>query len=311
MRVYVAGINGMLGRALKSDFLSNSHEVSGAKSSEVNFIDFEQTVAELVRIQPDLLVIAAAKVGGIGANISSPVSYLSDNILIQTNLLNAAHLANIEKVVFIASSCIYPKNVPQPIVEESLMTGLLEDSNAPYSMAKLAGIKLVQAYRSQYKKNWISVLPTNLYGPHDNFDLEKSHVLPSLMRKFQLAASQGKKYVEIWGDGTPTREFLHVRDAAAAIRIAAEKYSDELPLNIGAKTEHTIREVAELIAQCSGFLGDLVFDAKKPNGAMRKKLDSTRMHSLGWEPKIELAKGLEETYNWLIHSLINGEEVKV
>ena len=311
MQAYIAGINGMLGRALRSEFQANGYEVSGATSSEVNFTQFEETLTELNRLQPDVLIIAAAKVGGIGANLNSPVDYLSDNILIQTNLLNAAHLANVRKVVFIASSCIYPKNVAQPIVEESLMTGLLEESNAPYSMAKLAGIKLVQAYRSQYKKNWISVLPTNLYGPYDNFNLEESHVLPSLMRKFQLATEQGKSSVEIWGDGTPTREFLHVSDAASAIRIAAENYNEALPLNIGAKTEYSIREVAEMLIECTGFSGELEFNTSRPNGAMRKQLDSTRIRALGWEPKIELSTGLKETYEWLTNSLTKGEEVKI
>ncbi len=301
----------MLGRSLKSEYENSGCVVSGAKSSEVNYLDFEATRTELLDRKPDLLVISAAKVGGIGANIKSPVEYLSENIIIQTNLLNAAHLANIKKLVFIASSCIYPKNVPQPIVEESLMTGLLEESNAPYSMAKLAGIRLVQAYRAQYKRNWVSVLPTNLYGPHDNFNLEESHVLPSLMRKFQIAVQENKNSVEIWGDGTPAREFLHIRDAASAIKVVSEKYDGDLPLNIGAESEHTIREVAEALASTSGFSGDLFFDTSKPNGAMRKRLDSTRMRALGWKPRVDFSTGLKETYDWLNNSLSEGEEVKV
>ena len=186
----MAGINGMLGRSLKNEYESANFEVFGAKSSEVNFLDFESTFKEFKRFKSELLIITAAKVGGIGANLKFPVEYLSENIIMQTNILRAAHLVNIEKVIFIASSCIYPKYAEQPIKEESLMTGELEESNAPYSLAKLAGIKLTQSYRSQYGHDWISLLPTNLYGPYDNFNLEDSHVIPSLMRKFQLAINQ-------------------------------------------------------------------------------------------------------------------------
>lgn len=301
----------MLGRALKNEYEMANFEVFGSSSKNVNFLDINITIKDLQNYKPELLIVAAAKVGGIGANLKFPVEYLSENIIIQANILRAAHLSQVTKVVFIASSCIYPKNAAQPIKEESLMTGLLEESNAPYSIAKLAGIKLVESYRSEYEHDWISVLPTNLYGPHDNFNLENSHVLPSLMRKFQLADFENSQAVEIWGDGTPSREFLHVRDLASAIRVASEKYSSDEPMNIGSNSECTIREVVDMLAEVSNFHGDIVFDKSKPNGAMRKQLDSSKIFNLGWKPKIELKNGLKETYEWLIASLNNGDKIKL
>jgi GDP-L-fucose synthase len=191
------------------------------------------------------------------------------------------------------------------------MTGPLEESNAPYSLAKLAGIKLTQSYRAEYGHDWISILPTNLYGPYDNFNLEDSHVLPSLMRKFQLAIQENRKTVEIWGDGTPSREFLHVRDLASAIRIAADKYSSEIPMNIGSQAEYTIREIVEILRSVSNFRGEVLYDPTKPNGAHRKQLDSTKILNLGWKPSIMLEQGLKETYEWLNQSLANGEKIKL
>lgn len=311
MTVYVAGITGMLGRALKLEYEKANVEVFGSSSKNLNFLNFEETLKDFNSKKPKILIIAAARVGGIGANLKFPVEYLSENILIQTNILRAAHVANIEKVVFIASSCIYPKNTLQPIKEEYLMTGPLEESNAPYSMAKLAGIKLVESYRSQYKHEWISVLPTNLYGPHDNFNLENSHVLPSLMRKFQIAQEGNSRKIQIWGDGSPRREFLHVSDLASAIKIAVETYTSPEPMNIGALSECSIKEVVQILSQVSNFKGEIIYDTKKPNGADRKRLDSSKIQSLGWKPKIELETGLHQTYEWLIESLRNGTEIKL
>lgn len=311
MTVYVAGVKGMLGRSLKSEYEQANFEVFGSSSEDVNFLDFESTIQDFKKFRPKLLIIAAAKVGGIGANLKYPVEYLAENIIIQTNILRAAHLAKIEKVVFIASSCIYPKHAPIPIKEESLMTGALEESNAPYSLAKLAGIKLTQSYRAEYGHDWISILPTNLYGPYDNFNLEKSHVLPSLMRKFQMATQENRQAVEIWGDGTPRREFLHVSDLASAIRIAADKYSSETPMNIGSQREYSIREVVDILKNVSNFCGEVLYDTTKPNGADRKQLDSSKILNLGWKPAIKLEQGLKETYEWLKQSLINGERIKL
>lgn len=301
----------MLGRALKQEYEKANYEVFGSSSKEVNFLDFDGTLKDFQKFRPNLLIISAAKVGGIGANIKFPVEYLEENIIIQTNILRAAHLAKIEKVVFIASSCIYPTNAKQPIKEISLMTGPLEESNAPYSLAKIAGIKLTQSYRTEYGHDWISVLPTNLYGPHDNFNLENSHVLPSLMLKFHSAHQEKNKVVKIWGDGTPRREFLHVKDLASAIRMVADKYSSDLPMNIGSDKEYSIKEVVEMLARISRFKGDIVYDITRPNGAPRKRLDSSKIFNLGWSPKVNLEEGLKETYDWLKNSLKNGDRVKL
>jgi len=298
MRVYVAGIHGMVGSAVARYFRAEGHEVLGRPSKELNLLDRAATFAELQKVKPDALVIAAAKVGGIGANSTLPVDFLTDNLQIQGNLIDGAYAANIERVLFLGSSCIYPRMAPQPIEEESLLTGPLEETNEAYAIAKIAGIKLINAYRKQYGRRWISAMPTNLYGPNDNFDFETSHVLPALIAKFHEAKQNGNTKVTLWGDGTPLREFLHVDDLAKACLVLLEKYDDSVAINVGSGSEVTIRELAEMIQKTIGFAGDIDFDTTRPNGTPRKILSIKRIQSLGWNPQIKLETGLADTYEW-------------
>jgi GDP-L-fucose synthase len=249
------------------------------------------------------VIIAAAKVGGIGANQAEPVEFLRDNLLIQTNLLDACHNAGIEKLLFLGSSCIYPKMAPQPILEEYLLTGPLEETNAPYAIAKIAGITLVQAYRREYGHSWISAMPTNLYGPGDNFQGQTSHVLPALIKKIHEAHLANLATVTLWGDGTPLREFLHVDDLASACLKLLESYDSDIPLNIGAGEEISIFNLATLVSDVIQFQGTITWDATMPNGTPRKLLDSTKIRSLGWSPSIPLAEGVASTYDWFLESL--------
>jgi GDP-L-fucose synthase len=260
MRLYIAGINGMVGSAIAEEAKKKGHEVIGKSSKELDLTNRDAVFAEMQSIKPDALVIAAAKVGGIGANSTFPVDFLSVNLQIQTNLLDAAHAADIERVLFLGSSCIYPKFAPQPIPESALLTGALEPTNEPYAIAKIAGLKLVEAYRKQYGHNWISAMPTNLYGPRDNFDLETAHVLPALLHRFHNAKSKGLPEVTIWGDGTPLREFLHVQDLALASLALLDKYDSSVAINVGSGEEVSILELAQKIAQVVGFEGEINFD---------------------------------------------------
>ena len=288
----------MVGSALARLFKAEGHEVLGRASGELNLLERADTFAELKATQPDALVIAAAKVGGIGANSTFPVDFLTKNLQIQGNLIDGAHAANIERVLFLGSSCIYPRMAEQPIEEESLLTGPLEDTNEAYAIAKIAGIKLINAYRKQYDRHWISAMPTNLYGPNDNFDFESSHVLPALIAKFHEAKQNGNASVTLWGDGTPLREFLHVDDLAKACSRLLEKYDDSIAINVGSGSEVTIRGLAEMIQKTVGFEGDIEFDTSRPNGTPRKILSIERIQSLGWNPQIKLADGLASTYEW-------------
>lgn len=306
MRLYVAGINGMVGSAIAAEAKSRGIQVLGKSSKELDLTDRPSVFAELAACKPDVLVIAAAKVGGIGANSSQPVDFLSINLQIQTNLLDAAHAADIEKVLFLGSSCIYPKFAPQPIPESALLTGELEPTNEPYAIAKIAGLKLVEGYRRQYKRHWISAMPTNLYGPHDNFDLESAHVLPALMHRFHLAKVQGAKTVTIWGDGTPLREFLYVEDLARACLTLIEKYDDSIAINVGSGQEISIGNLAVTIARIIGFQGEIFFDASRPNGTPRKLLNSSRIEQLGWRPQVTLEEGIASTYDWFLANLEEG-----
>ena len=298
MRVYVAGIHGMVGSAVARHFRAEGHEVLGRPSRKLNLLDRDATFAELKATQPDALVIAAAKVGGIGANSTFPVDFLTNNLQIQGNLIDGAHAANIERVLFLGSSCIYPRMAPQPIEEDSLLTGPLEETNEAYAIAKIAGIKLINAYRKQFGRRWISAMPTNLYGPNDNFDFESSHVLPALIAKFHEAKTTGNSSVTLWGDGTPLREFLHVDDLAKACLLLLEKYDDSVAINVGSGSEVSIRELAEMIQKTIGFTGDIEFDTSRPNGTPRKILSIKRIKSLGWDPQIKLEEGLASTYEW-------------
>jgi len=300
MHIYIAGINGMVGSAIAEEAKKQGHKVVGKSSTELDLTNRDAVFAELKSVKPDALVIAAAKVGGIGANSNFPVDFLSVNLQIQTNLLDSAHSADIEKVLFLGSSCIYPKFAPQPIPESALLTGELEPTNEPYAIAKIAGLKLVEAYRKQYGHRWISAMPTNLYGPRDNFDLESAHVLPALIHRFHDAKIKNLAEVTIWGDGTPLREFLHVEDLASACLMLLAEYDGSVAINIGSGQETSILELAQSIAKVTGFEGDIKFDTTKPNGTPRKLLDSHFLSNLGWKAQVDLTDGLASTYAWFV-----------
>ena len=306
MRIYIAGINGMVGSAIAEEALAQGHEVLGKSSKDLDLTQRELVFAELMSERPDALIIAAAKVGGIGANSALPVDFLSVNLQIQTNLLDAAHAANIERVLFLGSSCIYPKFAPQPILESALLTGELEPTNEAYALAKIAGLKLVEAYRKQYGHKWISAMPTNLYGPRDNFDLETAHVLPALIHRFHEAKVNKLSEVTIWGDGTPLREFLHVSDLAKACLLLLDKYDDSIAINIGSGHEVSILNLAQNIAEAVKFSGKINFDVTRPNGTPRKFLDTTAINDLGWNAVIGIKEGIRNTYDWLLNNYAKG-----
>jgi GDP-L-fucose synthase len=248
--------------------------------------------------KPDAIIIAAAKVGGIHANNTYPVQFLSENIQIETNLMDAAHSARTRKLLFLGSSCVYPKLAQQPIKEEYLLTGELEKTNEAYALAKISGLKLVQAYRNQYGYKWISAMPTNMYGPGDNFDLENSHVLPALIRKFDDAKNSGASSVTLWGSGSPRREFLHADDLGRACLFLLENYDDDVAINVGVGEDISIKELAELIQTVTAFEGVIDWDSSKPDGTPRKLLDVSRATDLGWEAEISLEEGIRSTYEW-------------
>ena len=298
MKVLIAGNTGLVGSALSSDFQSKGFDVIGANRAVVDLTDFQETTRFIGDHKPNYVIDAAARVGGIGANSTYPVEFLLDNILIQNNLMRASFDHNIEKFVFLGSSCIYPRNSIQPIKEEYLLDGHLEETNSAYAIAKIAGIELIKSYRKEYSKSWISMMPTNLYGPKDNFNLESSHVLPALIRRFVEAADTGLPSVALWGSGSPLREFLHVDDLAKAVEIAVRDYDSNLHLNVGSSEEISIHRLAKIVAAASNFTGEILWDSSKPDGTPRKILDSSRMRSLGWEPTITLEEGISSTVAW-------------
>lgn len=300
MRIYVAGVKGMVGSAISFEASKQGFDVIGKTSKELDLTDRPAVFKELNIAKSDSLIIAAAKVGGIGANSSSPVDFLSINLQIQTNLLDAAHAANIERVLFLGSSCIYPKLAPQPILESALLTGELEPTNELYAIAKIAGLKLVEGYRRQFGHHWISLMPTNLYGPRDNFDLETAHVLPALIHRFHDAKISGAANVEIWGDGTPLREFLHVEDLARACLLLLRSYDESMAINVGSGQEISIGNLALLIAKIVGFTGEITLNSERPNGTPRKLLDSTKIEKFGWKAQISLEAGIATTYDWFL-----------
>ena len=303
MRIYVAGINGMVGSAIALEAKAQGHDVIGKSSKELDLTNRPAVFNEIRNTNPDSLIIAAAKVGGIGANFAYPVDFLSINLQIQTNLLDAAHARNIDKVLFLGSSCVYPRLAHQPIMESSLLTGELEPTNEPYAIAKIAGLKLVEAYRRQYGHHWISAMPTNLYGPRDNFDPVSAHVLPMLLRRFHRAKTNLEHSVEIWGDGTPLREFLHVQDFASACLILLDNFDSPVAINVGNGNEISIRNLATLIGKVIGYSGETTFNISKPNGTPRKLLDSTLIKELGWKSQIELEEGIAATYKWFLSNI--------
>jgi GDP-L-fucose synthase len=301
MRIYVAGHRGLVGSALVREIEKHpEHTWSGKSRSELNLLDRRSVFEFLSSEKPDAVIMAAAKVGGIMANSSFPVEFLSENLQIETNILDGAHAANIERLLFLGSSCIYPKLSPQPIKEEYLLTGSLESTNEPYALAKISGLKLVEAYRKQYKRKWISVMPPNVYGPGDNFDTETSHVLPALIKKFHEAKVKGATSVTVWGSGKPMREFLYSDDLANACIFLLRNYDDDYHVNVGTGTEISIAELASTIAEVVGFSGEVVFDKSKPDGTPRKLLDVTRIQRLGWKSTIDLKGGLVSLYDWYL-----------
>ena len=298
MTVVVAGYTGLVGSAIYELLISKNEVVVGINSKVVDLLDRKKTFEFINDYKPSIVIDAAAVVGGIVANNSYPVEFLTKNLQIQNNLMDASHIANVERFVFLGSSCIYPRSCPQPIKEEYILTGPLENTNSAYAIAKIAGIELIKSYRKQFNRRWISLMPANMYGPFDNFDLSTSHVLPALINRFVSANRIGAKEVTLWGTGTPKREFLHSRDFAAAVLIAMEKYDSELHLNIGTGEDISIKELARIIGTMAGFKGHTLWDESKPDGTPRKVLDISRLKSLGWSPSITLEKGIKETIEW-------------
>lgn len=295
-RVFVAGHRGMVGRALVRRLATERCDVLTVGRDEVDLRNQAQTAAWLTMMRPDAVFLAAAKVGGIVANNSYPADFLLENLQIETNVIDSAHQAGVRKLLFLGSSCIYPRLAPQPIVEEALLTGPLEATNEWYAIAKIAGVKLCQAFRRQHGVDFVSVMPTNLYGPGDNYHPEHSHAPAGLIRRIHEAKASGQSVVEVWGTGTPRREFLSVDDLADASVYVMKHYSDEVPLNVGTGSDISMREFAELIADVVGYRGRLAFDTSRPDGTPRKLLDVSRMAGLGWRARIDLRAGLTVAY---------------
>ncbi len=298
MTIVVAGHSGLVGSAIYELLTSRNEEVFGINSKVVNLLDRQATFDFINDHKPEIVIDAAAIVGGIGANNSFPVDFLSKNLQIQNNLMDASHAANVERFVFLGSSCIYPRECPQPIKEEYLLTGPLESTNSAYAIAKIAGIELIKSYRKQFNRRWISLMPTNMYGPRDNFDLTTSHVLPALINRFVTAKRTGVSEVTLWGTGSPKREFLHSRDLASAVLMATEKYDSDVHLNIGTGEDLTIKDLAHLVGTLAGFKGQTLWDATKPDGTPRKVMDVSRLKAMGWNPTISLEDGIQETIRW-------------
>jgi GDP-L-fucose synthase len=295
-----------VGSAVMRRLATQGRRVEGRRSTEVDLRDRSQALSLLQDLRPSHVVLAAAKVGGILANATAPADFLSENLRIQVNVMDAAHEADVDRLVFLGSSCIYPKLAVQPIHEDSLLTGPLEPTNDAYAIAKIAGIMQVQAVRRQHGRPWISAMPTNLYGPGDNFDLEKSHVLPAMIRRMHEAKMSGARNVTLWGTGAPRREFLHVDDLADAVVFLLENYDDPRTINVGTGTDVTIKELAELVQRVVGFEGNLVWDADKPDGTPRKLLDVSRLTNLGWTATITLEDGVRSTYAWFLEHVDDG-----
>ena len=308
-RIYIAGHLGLVGSALVRAFQQQGYDNLVLRTrQELDLTSQAAVTAFFERERPEVVILAAARVGGIHANNSRPALFIRDNLVIQDNVIDASHRAGTGKFVFLGSSCIYPKLSPQPIKEEYLLTGPLEPTNEWYAIAKIAGVKMCQAYRREHGFNAISLMPTNLYGPGDNFDLQNSHVLPALIRRFHDAKLEGAGAMTVWGSGTPRREFLHVDDLADAVLYLLHSYDEDPIVNIGWGQDLTIRELAELVASVVGYEGRLLFDKSKPDGTPRKLLDTTRLKALGWAPRISLQSGVEQTYKWFLQ---NTEKVRL
>ena len=302
-KVWVAGHKGMVGSALVRRLASEGVELITADPREVDLRRQSETEAFVARTRPDAIVLAAATVGGILANDSFPADFLYDNLMIEANVVHAAHLSGVEKLLLLGSSCIYPRLAPQPIPEAALLTGPLEPTNEWYAIAKIAGIKLVQSYRKQYGHDFISAMPTNLYGSGDNFDLKSGHVLPALIRKAHEAKLRGDTEMVVWGTGTPRREFLHVDDCADALVFLLKNYSEFEHINIGSGADITILELTQLVCRVVGFTGAIVHDLSKPDGTSRKLMSGDKLRAMGWAPRIGLEQGIAETYRWFLANM--------
>ena len=298
MTILVAGATGLAGSAIMRELVKRKKSVVGISSKDVNLLDRKATFDYVQDLKPTIIIDAAAKVGGIGGNNAFPVDFLSENIQIQTNLIDAAHTVKVERFVFLGSNCIYPKDCPQPIKEEYILSGALEPTNSAYAIAKLSGMELIKSYRKQYGHKWISLMPINLYGPNDNFDLKSSHVFAALIRKFTDATKNNSDTVTIWGTGKPKREFLHADDFARATLLCLEEYDSDLHINIGMGADISINDLADKISQIVGFKGKIIWDSSKPDGAKEKLLDIQKISNLGWSPLINLEQGIQLTIDW-------------
>lgn len=305
-RVFVAGHRGMVGAAVVRRLAGENCEIITSSRGELDLLDQARVRAFLADRKPDIIVLAAAKVGGILANDTHPADFLYENLVIETNVIEGAFRAGVGKLLFLGSSCIYPKLAPQPIPEEALLTGPLEPTNEWYAVAKIAGLKLCEAYRRQHGADYISAMPTNLYGPGDNFDLAASHVIPALIRKAHEAKVRGDKSLVIWGTGTPRREFLHVDDCADALVFLLKNYSGASHVNVGSGEDHTIAEVARLVMEVVGFKGALEHDLSKPDGTPRKLMSGEKIARLGWRARIALADGLRDAYRWYLDNVADA-----
>lgn len=312
LKIYVAGHRGMVGaavwRALLAEGFSN---LIGKSSKELDLKNQELVNSFFQNEQPQVVIDAAARVGGILANNNFPYPFLMENLQIQNNLIDAAHRNEVQKFIFLGSSCIYPKLAPQPLKEEYLLTGPLEPTNEWYAIAKIAGVKACEAIRKQFGKDFVSLMPTNLYGPFDNFDLETSHVLPAMIRKFHEAKKNNHTNVLLWGSGKPMREFLHVDDLAKAVIFSVKNTLPEYLYNVGTGTDVTIKQLAEIIQKIVGHKGEIVWDSSKPDGTPRKLMDSAKLNALGWKDSIELSHGIETTYKWFLNNQENFKQVKL
>lgn len=297
-KIYVAGHRGMVGSAIVRRLERDGfHHIVFADSTQLDLINQQAVQDFFKKEKPEYVFLAAAKVGGIQANNCYRAEFLYNNLMIESNIIHAAYQHDVKKLLFLGSSCIYPKEAPQPLKEEYLLSGYLEQTNEPYAIAKIAGIKLCESYRRQYGCDFISAMPTNLYGPNDNYDLRNSHVLPALIRKFHAAKTGGLPQVEIWGSGKPLREFLHVDDLADACIFLMQNYGEELFVNVGTGEDLSIKELALLVKKIVGYEGELTFNAEKPDGTMRKLMDVSRIHNLGWKHKISLEEGIKSVYD--------------
>lgn len=306
-KIFIAGHRGLVGSALVRLYMANpAWEIVTRTREELDLMDREKVRQFFAEVRPDAVILAAAKVGGIHANATQQVEFLLHNMRIQNNVIEAAADHDVDRLLFLGSSCIYPKNCPQPIKEEYLLTAPLEATNEGYALAKITGLKLCQHYHRQYGRRFISAMPSNLYGPNDNFDLETSHVLPALIRKFHEAKVNGAPSVSLWGTGAPRREFLHVDDLAAACAALLDNYDSDEPINVGVGEDVTIKELAGLVSETIGYDGELAWDASKPDGTPRKLMDTSLLAAFGWYPKISLREGLKSTYEWYLSNHARG-----